>query len=110
MSAPADAVARRIEAEPAGTYEVRPLNYAAVTEWMGALDEEVLGFRRDAYHGFLQQSAPTEAMTITRDGEPVGVLLHSEVLVTSVRRPKSRPVANGRYAVGAAVRRAPSPP
>ena len=73
MSAPASIVARKIETEGVEAFEVGPHNDASVArEWMGGIDEEVLSFRRDAYHEFLALTDPTEAMAITRDGEPVG--------------------------------------
>ena len=87
------------------SHEVRPPNdVSAAREWMGGIDEEVLGFRRDAYHEFLVRTNPTEAMAITRDGEPVGYCYISKsghigpLAIASA--------ANGRHAVRAVVRRA----
>jgi GNAT superfamily N-acetyltransferase len=40
--------------------------------WVGRLDEEVLGFRRDAHHRFLRTSSGSRAVQIVRAGQPVG--------------------------------------
>lgn len=40
--------------------------------WVGDIDEEVLGFRRDAHHAFLRGAGTAEAVQIQHDGSPVG--------------------------------------
>ena len=71
---------------------------------MGRIDGEVLGFRRDAHHDFLFRADPGEATRITRDGHPVGYCYISK---TGQIGPFAIvPAADGRRAVGAALRRA----
>jgi ribosomal protein S18 acetylase RimI-like enzyme len=41
-------------------------------EWIGRIDEEVLGFRRDSHHRFLLSGFATRAVRIQRGGRPVG--------------------------------------
>jgi GNAT superfamily N-acetyltransferase len=40
--------------------------------WVGDIDEEVLGFRRDAHHAFLRAAGMAEAVQIQHNGIPVG--------------------------------------
>jgi ribosomal protein S18 acetylase RimI-like enzyme len=41
-------------------------------EWIGSIDEEVLGFRRDAHHRFLLDGFAGSAVQIEHAGRPVG--------------------------------------
>jgi hypothetical protein len=45
---------------------------AQAEEWVGRLDEAVLGFRRQSHHRFLQGSGAACAVQIERAGRPVG--------------------------------------
>jgi GNAT superfamily N-acetyltransferase len=105
MSAPADLVARRIAAETGETYNVRlRSDVPNVQELIGKIDVEVLGFRRDAYHDFLCQGAPAEAMLLFRDSEPVG---YCYITVSGHIGPLAiTPGADGRQAVRAVIARA----
>jgi GNAT superfamily N-acetyltransferase len=68
MAAPSGDLAARLG--HTGGYDVQPLILSA-QDWMGAIDEEVLGFRRDVHHHMLQQEGGT-AVQIERAGSPVG--------------------------------------
>jgi len=74
MSTSTQMLADRITKDTASAYAVRPLHEVAPTEeWVDEIDEKVLGFRRSAYHDFLSQTSPKEAMAIvSATGEPKG--------------------------------------
>jgi hypothetical protein len=41
-------------------------------EWIGRIDEEILGFRRDSHHRFLLGGFAARAVRIEREGRPAG--------------------------------------
>lgn len=68
MQAPAE----RIRAGLGGTrYETAPLP-PEPPGWIGDLDTQVLGFRRDEHHGFQAGNAAARGIQITDAGKPVG--------------------------------------
>jgi GNAT superfamily N-acetyltransferase len=70
MAAPASVLEGRIA--PAGL-EVMPIEPWPVSrEWLGRIDEEVLGFRREEHHAFLLGGFAARALRIERGGQPAG--------------------------------------
>ena len=70
MVAPAPVVERNLVA--AG-YEVSPIEpWPGCREWLGRIDEEVLGFRRESHHEFLLGGFAARAVRVERAGRPVG--------------------------------------
>lgn len=53
-------------------FDFEALPMAQPDAWVGQLDVEVLGFRRDAHHRFLRTSSGSRAVQIVRAGQPVG--------------------------------------
>jgi GNAT superfamily N-acetyltransferase len=71
VAASAREVAARLE--DTGGYKAEPTLQKDQPEgWVGDIDEEVLGFRRDAHHAFLRGAGTAEAVQIQHDGTPVG--------------------------------------
>jgi GNAT superfamily N-acetyltransferase len=71
MTASAREVAARLK--DTGDYDTAPmLQKDESAAWVGDIDEEVLGFRRDAHHVFLRGTGTAEAVQIQHDGIPVG--------------------------------------
>ena len=68
MSAPADG---RIIGSRG--YEVAPIEpWPECQEWLGQIDEEVLGFRRGSHHAFLLGGIATRAVRVEQAGRPAG--------------------------------------
>lgn len=67
--APAAVVERNLAATGHDVSPTAPLSQPI--EWIGRIDEEVLGFRRDAHHGFLLGGA-TRGVRIEHAGDPAG--------------------------------------
>ena len=56
-----------------GGLDVLPMRpWPEVRGWLGAIDEEVLGFRRDSHHAFLLGGLAARALRIEHAGRPVG--------------------------------------
>ncbi len=69
VATPAPAVARRIAAD----YEAVPLApWPGPREWLGRIDEAVLGFRREEHHVFLLGGPAARAVRIERAGNLAG--------------------------------------
>lgn len=70
MVAPAAGLGGRVGA---GGLEVVPIEpWPEAREWLGPIDEAVLGFRRDTQHAFLLGGFAARALRIERAGHPVG--------------------------------------
>jgi len=66
---------RAIEAGASGTgaLEAAPIEpWPGCREWLGRIDEEVLGFRREEHHAFLLGGPAARAVRIERAGRPAG--------------------------------------
>lgn len=70
LVAPAPLVAERITTPGLAAVPIEP--WPAPREWLGQIDEEVLGFRRESHHAFLLGGAATRALRIEQAGRPVG--------------------------------------
>jgi GNAT superfamily N-acetyltransferase len=68
--APASTVARHL-ATTTG-YDAVPVSPFEPPQWIGEIDEEVLGFRRDSHHRFLLSASPARAISIDRAGRQAG--------------------------------------
>ena len=70
MAAPAQAVEQNLAA---ADYEATPIApWPEPKEWIGQIDQELLGFRRDSHHRFLLGGFAARAMRIERAGRPAG--------------------------------------
>lgn len=67
LAAPEPGVRSRL---PVSDYAAVPM--AQPADWVGELDEAVLGFRRASHHRFLQGSGAARAVQIEHAGRPVG--------------------------------------
>src|SRR5262249_44189847 len=64
ITAPASGIEENI---PTPGYEALPIAPSSeAQQWIGQIDEEVLGFRRDSHHRFLLSNPSTRAMRIDR--------------------------------------------
>ncbi len=55
------------------TYDCVPIDPVAKSaEWIGPIDDEILGFRRESHHGFLSGTSAAEGFRIEHAGRPVG--------------------------------------
>ena len=70
MAALSSVIARRIAPTGLDVVPIEP--WPASREWLGRLDEEVLGFRRENHHAFLLGGFAARALRIERGGNPVG--------------------------------------
>jgi GNAT superfamily N-acetyltransferase len=70
ISALASGVERCLGRETCEVVPVGPL--AQSQDWIGTIDEEVLGFRRDTHHGFLLRGGAARAVQITHNGRLSG--------------------------------------
>jgi GNAT superfamily N-acetyltransferase len=70
MSAPVQAIAGGTSAEAFDTTLIEP--WPVCREWLGRIDEEVLGFRREEHHAFLLGGSAARALRIERAGHPAG--------------------------------------
>jgi len=68
--APAPAIARHIAAADHEAVPIAP--WPEPREWLGQIDEEVLGFRREEHHAFLLGGPAARAVRIGRAGCPAG--------------------------------------
>jgi GNAT superfamily N-acetyltransferase len=68
--APAPAIARHIAAADHEAVPIAP--WPEPREWLGQIDDEVLGFRREEYHAFLLGGPAARAVRIVRAGCPAG--------------------------------------
>ena len=76
--APAPVVEERIAA--ASGLEAVPIEpWPESRDWLGRIDEEVLGFRRETHHAFLLGGAAARALRVQRAGRPVGYAYVSPV-------------------------------
>jgi GNAT superfamily N-acetyltransferase len=70
VAAPASVVRQNITTT---RYDAVPISpWPEPQQWIGKIDEEVLGFRRDSHHRFLLSDFPARAVRIERAGHPVG--------------------------------------
>ncbi len=70
MVAPASAVEQN---GAAADYHASPIELSPQSlDWMGRVDAEVLGFRRDPHHGFLLGDMAARAIRIEQAGRPAG--------------------------------------
>jgi ribosomal protein S18 acetylase RimI-like enzyme len=70
LLAPASVVAQNITVTD---YDVAPIApWPEPREWIGRIDEEILGFRRDSHHRFLLSGFAPRAVSIERARRPVG--------------------------------------
>ncbi|MBL6081358.1 GNAT family N-acetyltransferase [Belnapia sp. T18] len=67
LAAPAPSVRSRLSMSDCATVPI-----AQPEDWVGRLDEAVLGFRRQPHHRFLQGSGTVRAAQIEHAGRPVG--------------------------------------
>ncbi len=67
---PALVVEQNITATRHPVSPIAPLSQSR--EWIGQIDEAVLGFRRDSQHGFLLGGSATRAVRIEHAGNPAG--------------------------------------
>ncbi len=70
VAAPAPAIARGIAAADHEAVPIAP--WPEPREWLGRIDEEVLGFRREEHHAFLLGGPAARAVRIERAGRPAG--------------------------------------
>ena len=70
MAAPAEAVARNLCGASYEATGIAP--WPESRDWLGGIDEEVLGLRRDLHHRFLLGGAAARAIRIERAGRPAG--------------------------------------
>jgi GNAT superfamily N-acetyltransferase len=70
MAAPAAAVAAK--GAPGGHAAVPIESWPDCGDWLGRIDAEVLGFRRESQHAFLLGTPAGRALRIERSGQPVG--------------------------------------
>ena len=76
MAAPAPILKGRV---PAATLDVVPIEpWPGPRDWLGRIDEEVLGFRRESHHAFLLGGA-ARGLRIEQAGRPVGYAYVSAV-------------------------------
>jgi hypothetical protein len=72
VAVPAPALAQRI-AGAAEDHEAAPMApWPEPREWLGRIDEAVLGFRREEHHAFLLDGPAARAVRIERAGRPAG--------------------------------------
>jgi GNAT superfamily N-acetyltransferase len=76
MSAPASGPKMSLGRETCEVVPVGPLDQSK--DWIGYIDEEVLGFRRDIHHGFLLNGVAARAVQITHHGNLAGYAYISE--------------------------------
>lgn len=67
---PTSVVERKITVTGHDVSPIAPLSQSR--EWIGQIDEEVLGFRRDSHHGFLLGGGTAHAVRIEHAGKPAG--------------------------------------
>jgi ribosomal protein S18 acetylase RimI-like enzyme len=80
MTAPAETVAQNIVARNTGAgntgdpgYDVTPIApWPESGEWIGRIDQPLLGFRRDLHHQFLLSGFAARAVRIEHAGHPAG--------------------------------------
>jgi GNAT superfamily N-acetyltransferase len=70
VAAPAQAVEGKTEPVGLDTMPIEP--WPACREWLGRIDEEVLGFRREEHHAFLLGGFAARAVRVERAGHPAG--------------------------------------
>jgi GNAT superfamily N-acetyltransferase len=70
LVAPAPVVAERIAPPVLETLPIKP--WPGPREWLGRIDEELLGFRRESHHAFLLGGAAARALRVEQAGKPVG--------------------------------------
>ncbi len=70
MVAPVPLVAERIATPGLEAVPIEP--WPGPREWLGRIDEEVLGFRRESHHPFLLGGVAARALRIEQAGRPVG--------------------------------------
>jgi GNAT superfamily N-acetyltransferase len=70
MVAPAPAIERNLSANQLDVAPIAP--WPQPREWIGRIDEEILGFRRDSHHRFLLGGFAARAVRIEREGRPAG--------------------------------------
>ena len=70
VAAPASVVEQNITTTGHDAVPIAP--WPEPQQWIGKIDEEVLGIRRDSHHRFLRSDFPARAVKIERAGRPVG--------------------------------------
>jgi len=70
LVAPAPLVAERIATPGLEAVAIEP--WPGPREWLGRIDEEVLGFRRESHHAFQLGGVAARALRIEQAGRPVG--------------------------------------
>jgi GNAT superfamily N-acetyltransferase len=100
MSVPAAGLEQRLGGETCEVVPVGPL--AQSQDWIGFIDEEVLGFRRDTHHGFLLSGGAAKAVQITHHGNLAGYAYMSQG--GHIGPLAIAPGADARAVVGAAIR------
>jgi GNAT superfamily N-acetyltransferase len=70
MAAPATVVRQHLATGGIDTVPIA--SWPAPREWIGGIDEQILGFRRDAHHQFLLGGFAARALRIEQAGRPVG--------------------------------------
>lgn len=70
MVAPAPVVERNLVAAGCEVSSIEP--WPGCRDWLGRIDEEVLGFRRESHHEFLLGGFAARAVRIERAGRPAG--------------------------------------
>jgi len=70
MVAPAPVIERNFAAAECLVSPIEP--WPGCREWLGRIDEEVLGFRRESHHEFLLGGFAGRAVRVERAGRPVG--------------------------------------
>ncbi|HEV2098784.1 MAG TPA: GNAT family N-acetyltransferase [Stellaceae bacterium] len=70
VAAPASVVGQYVTTAAYDAVPIAP--WPEPQRWIGEIDEQVLGFRRDSHHRFLLGEYPVRAIRIERAGRPVG--------------------------------------
>jgi GNAT superfamily N-acetyltransferase len=71
LAAPAAALAGRLVADPA-TVATPLATWPGEQAWLGAVEEAVIGFRRETQHGFTQATPGMRGLRLDQDGRPAG--------------------------------------
>jgi GNAT superfamily N-acetyltransferase len=71
LAAPATVVAGRFVADPA-TVATPLATWPGEQTWLGAVEEAVIGFRRETQHGFTQATPGMRGLRFDLDGRPAG--------------------------------------
>lgn len=100
MAAPASGLERNLGHETCEVAPIGPLTQSQ--DWIGFIDEQVLGFRRDTHHEFLLNGGAAKAVQITHRGNLAGYAYLSGG--GHIGPLAMMPGADARAVVGAAIR------